>query len=62
MSTLLAPPRPQASAPPELARTLDDVVARTWEVLHAGLPAACLVCGEELDAPARCTGCGATLS
>jgi hypothetical protein len=62
MSSVLAPPRPQVSPPPELARTLDDVVARTWEVLRAGLPAACLVCGDELEGPGPCAGCGTTLS
>jgi hypothetical protein len=51
--------------------TLDDVIARAWEVLGTALPAACPVCGGELTPrPAangalvggRCDSCGATLS
>ena len=64
MSSLLTPPRPAPApaSPVGLARTLEDVVARSWEVLRADLPAACLVCGEEVEPPGRCGGCGATLS
>ena len=59
--------RPGAGAGP----TLDDVISRAWEVLRAGLPAACPACGGEL-APrpsagaqptgGRCESCGAALS
>ena len=50
--------------------TLDDVISRAWEVLRAGVPAACPACGGELlpreSAGAgivggRCESCGATL-
>lgn len=59
-------PWPEPGAGP----TLDDVISRTWEVLGAGVPAACPACGGEL-APrhsaaagvvgGRCDGCGSTL-
>jgi hypothetical protein len=47
--------------------TLDDVVARAWEVLGAELPAACPVCSGELiphpsEAGGRCASCGSTLT
>ena len=51
--------------------TLDDVVARAWEVLGTALPACCPVCGGELIplasahgdvAGGRCESCGSTLS
>jgi len=51
--------------------TLDDVVSRQWEVLRAGMPAACLVCGSEVAprdsagagvAGGRCESCDTTLS
>jgi hypothetical protein len=60
-------PRPATGAGP----TLDDVVTRAWEVLRAGMPAACPACGGELlprpDAgpgttAGRCESCGTTLS
>jgi hypothetical protein len=60
-------PGPDVQAGP----TLDDVVSRTWEVLRAGLPAACPACGGELAprptasaglAGGRCHSCGTTLS
>ena len=61
------PPRSETEPGP----TLDDVVSRAWEVLRAGLPAACPVCRDEL-APrpsagagivgGRCQSCGTTLS
>jgi hypothetical protein len=59
-------PRPA----PEAGPTLDDVVSRTWEVLRAGAPVACLVCGAELEprrhagagvAGGRCDSCGSAL-
>jgi hypothetical protein len=56
---------------PEAGPTLDDVVSRTWEVLRAAVPAACLVCGAELEprdsadgvgvAGGDCGSCGSTL-
>jgi hypothetical protein len=55
---------------PESGPTLDDVVSRTWEVLRAGAPAACMVCGAELAprrtaqgvvAGGRCDSCGTAL-
>jgi hypothetical protein len=57
---------------PEAGPTLDDVVSRTWEVLRAGAPAACMVCGAELSprraasgaaafAGGRCAACGTAL-
>jgi hypothetical protein len=55
---------------PESGPTLDDVVSRTWEVLRAGVPAACVVCGAELEprhssgaglVGARCDSCGTML-
>jgi hypothetical protein len=60
-------PRPESDAGP----TLDDVVTRAWEVLRAGMPAACPACGGELlpapgaapgSAAGRCDSCGTTLS
>ena len=60
-------PRPGADAGP----TLDDVISRAWEVLGAGLPAACPACRGELaprpsagarSAGGRCESCGTTLS
>jgi hypothetical protein len=47
--------------------TLADVVARSWEVLRAELPATCPVCGGELlphaSSPGgRCTSCGSSLT
>jgi hypothetical protein len=82
MSTLLStrPPAParrarEAGCPPrpapEAGPTLDDVVSRTWEVLRATVPAACLVCGAELElrhsagagvVGGRCDSCGSTLA
>jgi hypothetical protein len=78
MSALLSTPRPRprefACEPrpaPEAGPTLDDVVTRTWEVLRAAVPAACLVCGSELAprrsagsrvAGGRCDSCGSTLA
>jgi hypothetical protein len=59
-------PRPA----PEAGPTLDDVVSRTWEVLRAGVPAACVVCGGDLTprradgagvVGARCDACGTAL-
>jgi hypothetical protein len=56
---------------PEPGPTLDDVVSRAWEVLRAGVPAACPACGGELvprpSAGAgvvggRCGSCHTTLS
>jgi hypothetical protein len=56
---------------PEHGPTLDDVVSRAWEVMRAGLPAACPACGGELTprrsagagiAGGRCGSCGTTLS
>ncbi len=50
--------------------TLDDVVSRSWEVLRAGVPASCVVCGGDLEprpsagvefAGGRCGSCGTTL-
>jgi hypothetical protein len=77
MSALLSSPRPrEAGWPPrpelelESGPTLDDVVSRTWEVLRAAVPAACLICGAELEprrsagagvAGGRCDSCGSTL-
>jgi hypothetical protein len=58
--------RPEPGAGP----TLDDVVTRAWEVLRAGMPAACPACGGELlprpdaapgSAAGRCDSCGTTL-
>jgi hypothetical protein len=55
---------------PESGPTLDDVVSRTWEVLRAGAPAACMVCGGQLTprrtaqgvvAGGRCDACGTAL-
>jgi hypothetical protein len=55
---------------PEAGPTLDDVISRTWEVMRAGAPAACLVCGAELEprrvhgsgvAGGRCPSCGTAL-
>jgi hypothetical protein len=55
---------------PEAGPTLDDVVSRTWEVLRAGVPAACVVCGGDLTprradgagvVGARCDACGTAL-
>jgi hypothetical protein len=55
---------------PESGPTLDDVVSRNWEVLRAGAPAACMVCGGELAprrtaqgvvAGGRCDSCGSAL-
>jgi hypothetical protein len=55
---------------PEAGPTLDDVVSRTWEVLRAGAPAACVVCGAELTprhsagagvVGGRCDACGTAL-
>jgi hypothetical protein len=55
---------------PEAGPTLDDVVSRTWEVLRAGVPAACVVCGADLTprhaggagvVGARCDSCGTAL-
>ena len=49
------------------APTLDDVLSHAWETLLAGVPAACPVCGGELEpglpgGPAgRCEGCGSAL-
>jgi hypothetical protein len=63
----VCPPRPE----PESGPTLDDVVSRTWEVLRATVPAACLVCGSELQlrhsagagvVGGRCDSCGSTLA
>jgi hypothetical protein len=80
MSSLLASRRPgarrsreadcQSRRAPEAGPTLDDVVSRTWEVLRAAVPAACLVCGAELEprhsagagvVGGRCGSCGSTL-
>jgi hypothetical protein len=80
MSALLADERPttrrlrdggcRPRSAPEAGPTLDDVVTRTWEVLRAAVPAACLVCGAELEprpaagaglAGAGCPSCGSTL-
>jgi hypothetical protein len=64
---VVCPPRPA----PEAGPTLDDVVSRTWEVLRATVPAACLVCGAELQlrhsagagvVGGRCDSCGSTLA
>ena len=43
-----------------LTPTLDDVVSRTWEALLAGVPAACFVCGGELERHV-CRDCGSAL-
>lgn len=60
-------PRPAEADGP----TLDDVVSRAWEVLRAGVPAACPACGGELSprpaephgyAGGHCDACGTTLS
>jgi hypothetical protein len=60
-------PRPGSDAGP----TLDDVMSRAWEVLGAAVPAACPVCGGELEprpsagpgaAGGRCASCGSELS
>ena len=48
---------PAAVPTPEAGPTLDDVVSRAWEVLRAGLPAACPACGDEL-APRPSAGRG----
>jgi hypothetical protein len=80
MSSLLSTQRPpvrrsrEADCRPRLAPeagpTLDDVVSRTWEVLRVTAPAACLVCGAELEprhsagvgvVGGRCDSCGTTL-
>jgi len=80
MSTLLSTHRPGARRAreadcrprpaPEAGPTLDDVVSRTWEVLRAAAPVACLVCGAELEprhssgagvVGGRCDSCGSTL-
>lgn len=62
-------PRPEP--PPESSPTLDDVVSRTWEMLRAGVPSACLVCGHELTprpsagagvVGGRCESCGSTIA
>jgi hypothetical protein len=81
MSALLSIESPDSARPPEAddrpcppfeaGPTLDDVVSRTWEVLRAGVPASCLVCGGELEplpasgaglAGGRCRSCGSTLA
>jgi hypothetical protein len=55
---------------PEAGPTLDDIVSRTWEVLRAGVTAACVVCGSELTprqsagagvVGGRCDSCGTAL-
>jgi hypothetical protein len=80
MSSLLTTQRPPARRSreadchprlaPEAGPTLDDVVSRTWEVLRVAAPAACLVCGAELEprhsaaagvVGGRCDSCGSTL-
>jgi hypothetical protein len=57
--------------PADNGPTLEDVVARAWEVLGTELPACCPVCGGELIplasangdvAGGRCQSCGSTLS
>ena len=56
-------PEPRADDGPTLA----DVVARSWEVLRAELPATCPVCGGELlphesATGGRCSSCGSSLT
>jgi hypothetical protein len=71
-AALLTSERPEPVEAPRLGDgpTLDDVVSRTWEVLRAGVPASCVVCGGDLEpaestgagfAGARCRSCGTTL-
>ena len=63
--------RPRTEPGAELGPTLADVVSRQWEVLCAGVPAACMVCGAEVTpretagagvVGGRCDSCGTTLS
>ena len=53
--------------PDDSGPTLADVVARSWEVLRAELPATCPVCGGELlphesATGGRCSSCGSSLT
>jgi hypothetical protein len=71
-TALLTTDRPESREAPRLGDgpTLDDVVSRTWEVLRAGVPASCVVCGGDLEplgatsvsfAGGRCGSCGTTI-
>lgn len=42
--------------------TLDDVLVERWELLRAGRPAGCLVCGEPVSPRGACGACGSSLS
>jgi len=62
---------PRLESEPEFGPTLDDVVSRQWEVLRAGVPVACMVCGSEVTprqsagagvVGGRCDTCATTLS